>query len=150
MQRTIGPTCDGCHSVSYDIHTKQVPEWNVGCERCHGPGSEHIAHPSRTNILNPSQMDDAASNDTCIACHSQGRPLAEVIEGKAYDWPVGYRVGLHLADFWVSFCKLYRFIRTFGEARSCVADCGIELVFSLFEGRAVLADRSWRGHTFAV
>jgi len=46
MQRPTGPTCDGCHSVNYDIHTKQVAEWNVGCERCHGPGSEHVTHPT--------------------------------------------------------------------------------------------------------
>jgi predicted CXXCH cytochrome family protein len=100
MQRPTGPTCDGCHSVNYDIHTKQVTEWNVGCERCHGPGSEHLVHPSRSNILNPSAMDDWASNDTCIQCHSQGRPRGGFIEGKAYDWPVGYRVGLALADYW--------------------------------------------------
>ena len=100
MQRPTGPTCDGCHSVSYDIHTKQVTEWNVGCERCHGPGSKHIAHPARTNIMNPSEMDDVAASDTCIQCHSQGRPRAGLIEGKAYDWPVGYHVGLHLADYW--------------------------------------------------
>lgn len=100
LQRPTGPTCDGCHSVSYDIHTKQPTEWNVGCERCHGPGSEHVAHPSAANILNPSRMDDVAANDTCIACHSQGQPLTPQIEGKAYDWPVGYRAGLHLADFW--------------------------------------------------
>jgi predicted CXXCH cytochrome family protein len=100
MQRPTGPTCDGCHSVNYDIHTKQVAEWNVGCERCHGPGSEHVAHPTRANILNPAQMDAVAANDTCIACHSQGRPLTEQIGGKAYDWPVGYRVGLRLADYW--------------------------------------------------
>ena len=100
MQRPTGPTCDGCHSVSYDIHTRQVAEWNVGCERCHGPGSEHVAHPSRGNILNPSEMDDVANNDTCIACHSQGRPLTPQIEGKVYDWPVGYRAGLRLADYW--------------------------------------------------
>jgi predicted CXXCH cytochrome family protein len=100
MQRPTGPTCDGCHSVNYDIHTKQVAEWNVGCERCHGPGSEHVAHPTRTNILNPADMDDMASDDTCIQCHSQGRPRRGLIEGKAYDWPVGYHVGLHLADYW--------------------------------------------------
>jgi predicted CXXCH cytochrome family protein len=100
MQRPTGPTCDGCHSVNYDIHSKQVTEWNVGCERCHGPGSEHVANPTRSNILNPSQMDNVASNDTCIQCHSQGQPLTQQIEGKAYDWPVGYHVGLHLADYW--------------------------------------------------
>jgi predicted CXXCH cytochrome family protein len=100
MQRPTGPTCDGCHSVGYDIHTKQVAEWNVGCERCHGPGSEHVAHPSRSNIINPAQMDPVSSSDTCIQCHSQGQPRSIPIEGKYYDWPVGYNVGLKLADYW--------------------------------------------------
>ena len=100
MQRPTGPTCDGCHSVDYNIHTQQVAEWNVGCERCHGPGSEHVQHPTRNNILNPAQMDSVAANDSCIQCHSQGRPLTNPIEGKYYDWPVGYRVGLHLQNYW--------------------------------------------------
>ncbi len=100
MKRPTGPTCDGCHSVNYDIHTKQVTEWNVGCERCHGPGSVHAEHPSRGNILNPARMDYVASSDACIQCHSQGRPLSPQIEGKYYDWPVGYSVGLRLQDFW--------------------------------------------------
>ena len=100
MQRPTGTTCDGCHSVDYNIHTKQVAEWNVGCEKCHGPGSEHVEHPSRTNILNPAQMDYVQASDTCIQCHSQGHPPVSPIEGKYYDWPVGYQVGLHLRDFW--------------------------------------------------
>jgi len=100
LQRPTGPTCDGCHSVGYDIHTKQVAEWNVGCERCHGPGSDHVVHPTRGNILNPAAMDPVAANDTCIQCHSQGRPVTSPIEGKYYDWPVGYNVGLRLQDFW--------------------------------------------------
>ena len=100
MQRPTGPTCDGCHSVGYDIHTRQVAEWNVGCERCHGPGSEHVAHPTRSNILNPGLMDAVAASDTCIQCHSQGQPRSSPIEGKYYDWPVGYNVGLKLADYW--------------------------------------------------
>ncbi len=95
-----GPTCNGCHSVGYNIQTKQVAEWNVGCERCHGPGSEHVAHPSRGNILNAANMDYVAANDTCIQCHSQGQPLTNPIQGQYYDWPVGYQVGLKLQDFW--------------------------------------------------
>jgi len=100
FQRPTGPLCDGCHSVGYDIRTKQVVEWNVGCERCHGPGSEHNAHPTRGNILNPAHMDSVAASDTCIQCHSQGRPPHGPIEGKYYDWPVGYQVGRNLHDFW--------------------------------------------------
>ena len=100
MQRPTGPTCDGCHSVDYNIHTKQVAEWNVGCEKCHGPGSDHVEHPMRGNILNPARMDYVQANDTCIQCHSQGRPQTNPIDGKYYDWPVGYHVGLHLRDFW--------------------------------------------------
>jgi predicted CXXCH cytochrome family protein len=100
MQRPTGPLCDGCHSVGYDIQTKQVTEWNVGCERCHGPGSEHIAYPTRGNILNPALMNYVAASDTCIQCHSQGQPLSNPIEGKYYDWPVGYNVGRKLADYW--------------------------------------------------
>jgi len=100
MQRPTGPTCDGCHSVGYNVQTKAVAEWNVGCERCHGPGSEHVQHPLRDNILNPAHMDYVQASDTCIQCHSQGRPVHNPIDGKYYDWPVGYQVGLTLSDFW--------------------------------------------------
>ena len=100
MQRPTGPTCDGCHSVGYDIHTKQVAEWNVGCERCHGPGSGHVARKTRATIVNPARLDTIAANDTCIQCHSQGRPRTIPLDGKYYDWPAGYDVGLRLADYW--------------------------------------------------
>jgi predicted CXXCH cytochrome family protein len=100
FKRPTGPTCDGCHSVDYNIQTKAVVEWNVGCERCHGPGSEHVAHATRDNILNPGKMDYVTANDVCIQCHSQGRPLTNPIEGNYYDWPVGFHVGLNLRDFW--------------------------------------------------
>ena len=106
-QRPTGPLCDGCHSVDYNIRTGQVAEWNVGCERCHGPGSEHAAHPLAENIVNPSRLDAIASTDSCIQCHSQGQPLANPIEGRYYDWPVGYRVDRRLQDFWkLENCRL--------------------------------------------
>jgi predicted CXXCH cytochrome family protein len=98
--RPTGPLCDGCHSVNYNIQTKQVTEWNVGCEQCHGAGSVHAAHPTRANIVNPGRQDFVHASDTCIACHSQGQPLSNPIQGKTYDWPVGYHAGLNLSDFW--------------------------------------------------
>ena len=100
MKRPTSALCDGCHSVNFNIRDHSVTEWNVGCERCHGPGSEHVARPSRANIQNPARMDYVGGSDTCIQCHSQGRPLTNPIEGKYYDWPVGFRVGLHLQDYW--------------------------------------------------
>jgi len=99
-KRPTGPLCDGCHSVGFDITNNSVAEWNVGCERCHGAGSTHAEHPTRDNIVNPARMDYVDANDTCIQCHSQGQPLSNPIQGKYYDWPVGYDVGKHLSDFW--------------------------------------------------
>jgi len=100
FQRPTGPLCDGCHSVNYDIATKKVTEWNVGCERCHGPGSEHVAHQGKPNIINPSKLNYVQANDVCIQCHSQGQPLKNPIQDKYYDWPVGFDVGKNLVDFW--------------------------------------------------
>jgi predicted CXXCH cytochrome family protein len=100
--RPTGPLCDGCHSVGYDVATEQPAEWNVGCEMCHGAGSAHAAHPTRDNILNPARMDYVRANDTCIQCHSQGRPTKAPVGGKypLYDWAVGFHQGLNLSDFW--------------------------------------------------
>jgi predicted CXXCH cytochrome family protein len=100
MQRPTSTLCDGCHSVNFNITDHTVTEWNVGCERCHGPGSQHVANPSRANIQNPARMNSLQANDTCIQCHSQGRPLNNPIADKYYDWPVGFHVGLDLQDYW--------------------------------------------------
>lgn len=100
FKRPTGPLCDGCHSVNYDIQTKAVTEWNVGCERCHGPGSEHVARPLREDIINPARLSIVEANDTCIQCHSQGQPLKNPIGGRYYDWPVGFQMGGKLHDYW--------------------------------------------------
>jgi predicted CXXCH cytochrome family protein len=100
MKRPTGPLCDGCHSVNYDVKTHNVTEWNVGCEKCHGPGSDHVRQPTPRNIVNPAKLDFVRANDTCIQCHSQGQPLKNPIEGRYYDWPVGFHQGGNLKEFW--------------------------------------------------
>lgn len=98
--RPTSQLCDGCHSVNFNIQTKTVTEWNVGCERCHGPGSAHVARPAQTNIVNPSRLDSMQATNICIQCHSQGQPVANPINGKYYDWPVGFQAGMDLKQFW--------------------------------------------------
>ena len=99
-QRPTGPLCDGCHSVNYNPQARTVTEWNVGCEKCHGPGADHAARPSAANIVNPARLDFVKANDVCIQCHSQGQPLQNPIAGKYFDWPVGFHVGMDLKSFW--------------------------------------------------
>jgi predicted CXXCH cytochrome family protein len=99
-KRPTGPLCDGCHSVNYNVQTKTVTEWNVGCEKCHGPGGEHVKRPGRGTIVNPARLDPMKATDTCVQCHSQGKPLTNPTAGQYYDWPVGFHVGLDLKNFW--------------------------------------------------
>jgi predicted CXXCH cytochrome family protein len=94
-----GSLCDGCHSVNYNVTNKSVTEWNVGCERCHGPGSAHIASPMRATIVNPARLDTVAAVDVCVQCHSEGEAHAP-IDGQTFHWPVGFQVGKRLSDFW--------------------------------------------------
>ena len=101
MERPTGPLCDGCHSTDYDVETKSVSEWNVGCEKCHGAGAEHVEDPTFGNIVNPAQLDHVRGNDVCIQCHSQGQPLVNPINELYFDWPVGYEPGDRLASFWM-------------------------------------------------
>ena len=87
--------------MNYDVETKKVTEWNVGCEKCHGPGEDHVKQKGYGPIVNPRKLDFVQANDTCIQCHSQGRPKANPINGQYFDWPVGYHVGSsHLSDLW--------------------------------------------------
>ena len=60
-----------------------------------GPRGEAVA----ANV-NPARLDFVQANNVCIQCHSQGQPLRNPIEGKYYDWPVGFRGGISLQDFW--------------------------------------------------
>ncbi|SVA38989.1 uncharacterized protein METZ01_LOCUS91843, partial [marine metagenome] len=100
MQRPTGPLCDGCHSVNYDTTTRTPIEWNVGCEACHGPGSVHNLSQTANTIVNPARLDSVLADDICIQCHSQGQPKENPIDGRYYDWPVGFAPGNRLSEFW--------------------------------------------------
>ena len=82
MQRPTGPLCDGCHSVNYNIQSKTVTEWNVGCETLSRPGRRTCAANRRTtNIVIPARLDYHCRRPTPVfSLHSQGQPLTNPIQ----------------------------------------------------------------------
>jgi predicted CXXCH cytochrome family protein len=77
--------CITCHSTGYRIDsyvedeatqtvtmTHSWTEENIGCEACHGPGSNHVKAPSQVNIWNPSKQSAQASTLACGYCHIRG------------------------------------------------------------------------------
>lgn len=71
--------CFGCHTTGFDetASTPKGDELGVRCERCHGPGSAHVAaatagQPIDSTIFNPVTLAGFAQTQMCGACH--GRP----------------------------------------------------------------------------
>jgi len=106
--------CIGCHAVNPVVSFDQsTGEWtatkterNVGCEACHGPGSEHANTADPTKILNPEHdlTDLNRQLEVCGACHGRGKSQA-VLGGENLGYPYNdteghYRPGLVLADFY--------------------------------------------------
>ena len=62
------PECAICHVVGMDYESGFISEQktghlkNVGCENCHGPGSEHIMTAGQTKLTEP--------KSACIDCHT--------------------------------------------------------------------------------
>ena len=60
---------------------------NTGCERCHGPGSEHVAGGGDpTKIINPeADLTVEQANNECGMCHSRGKSKPNNTFSFAYD-----------------------------------------------------------------
>jgi hypothetical protein len=62
------PECVVCHVIGLDYESGFISQQetghliNVGCENCHGPGSEHILSAGVTELTEP--------KSTCIDCHT--------------------------------------------------------------------------------
>ncbi len=94
------------------VYSGELPE-GVDCQRCHGPGQNHIqaaSKPSakpediRAAIVNPSKLSPDREAEVCFQCHQQttGFSLPHVV--KRYDrGDYSYRPGQPLADFELAF-----------------------------------------------
>lgn len=103
LTRAIEPGCLFCHSsrvrpvVGTQNRYGDPPflENGVGCERCHGPGSNHIADPAHTKAVNPSRLEPARRDAICSQCHLTGEARIERPGRKLNE----YRAGEQLSDY---------------------------------------------------
>ncbi len=79
--------CEGCHG-GYETHlndkglpvtnytdpvASDVAAGNMGCEKCHGPGSNHVAQAGHgLNITYPQDLSNGRLTALCGTCHQRG------------------------------------------------------------------------------
>ena len=94
---TLSRNCAGCHATGLEIDFENFVEGdhsykavvtefdykdlNIGCERCHGPGSEHILSGDMTKIITPQHLSAKASNELCGQCHASHAGKSELPAG---------------------------------------------------------------------
>ena len=66
------PDCISCHVVGYReksgfVNHAQTPDLSdVGCERCHGPGSAHVTNPVGNKM---GKVGGGFASRVCTECH---------------------------------------------------------------------------------
>lgn len=137
FDRTVSTKCVFCHVGSVRTTGNQleqfaIAELTIGCERCHGAGSNHVAIQSnganRTvgatedDIVNPKRLSRTLGESICSQCHLQGlaavspyavsrwdfrpgQPLSEVVtEYQLRGVPSEFRIVGHTEQMHASGC----------------------------------------------
>lgn len=85
---TAYPDCVSCHVVGFGEQTgfatfEDTPQLaNVGCERCHGPGSAHLQAPAKNKL---GVIGGVRPSELCVQCHDFEQSPSFVYPEK---WPL--------------------------------------------------------------
>ncbi len=100
--RRVTADCLFCHAGRVNANRagdvfdagRPFAEAAIGCERCHGPGRQHLANPGKA-IVNPAKLSPRLREQVCEQCHLFG--AARVLRpGRA---SADFRVGAPLEDY---------------------------------------------------
>ncbi|MCB9246287.1 MAG: hypothetical protein H6606_07625 [Flavobacteriales bacterium] len=114
--RIIDSECMGCHNAMPETDASDERRFlrvgrGIDCERCHGPGSLHVAFRSGggvpegdfdPTIVNPSDLGWERQMDLCQRCHLQGNNVLR--PGKRFE---DYRPGMRLSDVFEIYLPKY-------------------------------------------
>jgi tetratricopeptide (TPR) repeat protein len=119
FSRKIGLECMSCHNSFPEIVLGSENKYTnipngIGCERCHGPGSEHVKRKMNGelidtskyidySIVNPAKLSIDLQFDVCQRCHLQGNTVLK--DGKTF---VDFKPGKKLSDYMTVFLPKYK------------------------------------------
>ena len=113
QKRAYSKKCAGCHEVGLTLTADAgglvteyaAADYRIGCEKCHGPGSTHVAGLGDPNaIMNPEHMSVTDAVNVCGQCHSRGAsPVPDGVFGFPWrsdvaDFDGNFVAGLHTLD----------------------------------------------------
>lgn len=103
---TFAKVCAGCHDTGPgltvdaggNVTSYIAGTQNIACERCHGPGSNHVAGGGDiSQIINPRKLSAQAQNETCGQCHSNA--VASTQPAGAFDFAWNRQATVGLGNF---------------------------------------------------
>lgn len=115
FSRRVSIACLTCHAgrvatkngYSDQFSHQPFHEEKIGCERCHGPGKQHIEWHSTSNkqgvdpIINPVKLDAPRRDAVCNQCHLQGeKRILRTGQDEG-----GFIPGMYLSDVWITTLK---------------------------------------------
>jgi tetratricopeptide (TPR) repeat protein len=111
LNRPVDPTCLSCHASRlrpiYGTQNRYADppflDNGVGCERCHGPGSEHVRNPGAADMVNPAKLAPEERDSICAQCHLTGEARIERAGRRFAEFRPGENLGDYVTYFvWAS------------------------------------------------
>jgi hypothetical protein len=103
FSRRVPPRCLECHATYFESLSPPLNRYSktsfllrLACERCHGPGKEHVARYTaksdarqEPSIVNPARLSRDRQMDVCALCHAG---MGEPARAPAFSFVVGERL----------------------------------------------------------
>lgn len=68
FRRPVSDDCLVCHNAYPQVAADRMLE-GIDCQRCHGPGSEHVRTARKSDIVNPAHLPAERQLEICMQCH---------------------------------------------------------------------------------